>query len=202
MQDSSSISCSCGKCELVLNERRARYAVLCGCEDCRQALSWGASKGGDEPELILFACYMRSDIARVKGKSEMRAVQLRDDARSTRVYCSSCYSVIGVDHPAYQDNVFLIWPKHCQTTCDVDLEPTAVLFLRDYPEEVAPVPSEEIPVFHTFVYPQERMRFFYIPIVANTLYPPSSPPKGQTLSQLIDSLGEITILGLDRGKPV
>ena len=202
MQDSSSISCSCGKCELVLNERRARYAVLCACEDCRQALSWGASKGGDKPELIVFGCYMRSDIARVKGQSEMRAVQLRDDARSTRVYCSSCYSVIGVDHPAYQDNVFLMWPKHCQTTCDVDLEPAAVLFLGDYPEEVAPVPSEEIPVFHTFVYPQERMRFFYIPIVANTLYPPSSPPKGQTLSQLIESLGKITILGLERGKPV
>ena len=180
--NNSSISCSCGKCELVLNERRAKFAVLCACEDCRQALSWGASKGGDKPELILFACYMRSDIARVKGQSEMRAVQLRDDARSTRVYCSSCYSIIGIDHPGYQDNVFLMFPKHCQTTCDVDLEPTAVLFLRDYPEEIAPVPSEEIPVFHTFLYPQERTRFTSIPIVANTLCPPSSPPKGQTLS--------------------
>ena len=198
----SSISCSCGKCELVLNERRAKFAVLCACEDCRQALSWGASKGGDKPELILFACYMRSDIARVKGQSEMRAVQLRDDARSTRVYCSSCYSVIGVDHPVYEDNVFLMWPKHCQTTCDVDLEPTAVLFLRDYPEEVAPVPSEEIPVFHTFVYPQERARFLSIPIVANSFCPPSSPPKGQTLRQLIDSLGGVEILGLDRGQAV
>ena len=112
------------------------------------------------------------------------------------------YSVIGVDHPAYQDNVFLMWPKHCQTTCDVDLEPTAVLFLRDYPEEVAPVPSEEIPVFHTFVYPQERARFLSIPIVANSFCPPSSPPKGQTLSQLIDSLGGVEILGLDRGQAV
>ena len=64
------------------------------------------------------------------------------------------------------------------------------------------MPSEEIPVFHTFVYPQERMRFFYIPIVANTLYPPSSPPKGQTLSLLIDSLGKVEILGLDRGLAV
>jgi len=202
MQNSSSISCSCGKCELVLNEGRAKLAVLCGCEDCRQALSWGASRGGNKPELILFACYMRSDIARVKGQSEMRAVQLRDDARSTRVYCSSCYSVIGVDHPAYQDNVFLMWPKHCQTTCDVDLEPAAVLFLRDYPEEIAPVPSEEVPVFHTFVYPQERARFLSIPIVANSFCPPPSPPKGQTLSQLIGSLGEITVLGLGRGQPV
>ena len=200
MQDSSSIFCSCGKCELVLNERRARYAVLCACEDCRQALSWGASKGGDKPELIVFGCYMRSDIARVKGQSEMRAVQLRDDARSTRVYCSSCYSIIGIDHPGYQDNVFLMFPKHCQTTCDVDLEPTAVLFLRDYPEEVAPVPSEEIPVFHTFVYPQERVRYRSIPIVANSLCPPSSPPIGQTLSELIDSLGGVEILGLDRGQ--
>ena len=200
--NNSSISCSCGKCELVLNERRAKFAVLCACEDCRQALSWGASKGGDKPELILFACYMRSDIARVKGQSEMRAVQLRDDARSTRVYCSSCYSVIGVDHPVYEDNVFLMWPKHCQTTCNVDLEPTAVLFLKDYPEEIAPVPSEEIPVFHTLVYPQERARYRSIPIVAKTIAPPTSPAKGQTLRQMIDSLGEVEILGLDRGQAV
>ena len=200
--NNSYIACSFGKCELVLNERRAKFAVLCACEDCRQALSWGASKGGDKPELLVFGCYMRSDIARVKGQSEMRAVQLRDDARSTRVYCSSCYSVIGVDHPVYEDNVFLMWPKHCQTTCDVDLEPTAVLFLKDYPEEIAPVPSEEIPVFHTLLYPQERTRFTSIPIVANTLCPPSSPPKGQTLRQLIDSLGGVETLGLDRGQAV
>ena len=200
--NNSSISCSCGKCELVLNERRAMYAVLCGCEDCRQALSWGASKGGKKPELIVFGCYMRSDIAHVKGQSEMCAVQLRDGARSTRVYCSSCYSIIGIDHPSYQDNVFLIFPKHCQTTCDVELEPSAVLFLNDYPEEVAPVPSEEIPVFHALVYPQERARCRSIPIVANTLCPPSSPPKGQTLSQLIDSLEGLEILGLDRGQAV
>ena len=165
-------------------------------------MSWGASKGGKEPELIGFGCYMRSDIAHVKGQSEMRAVQLRDGARSTRVYCSSCYSIIGIDHPSYQDNVFFIFPKHCQTTCDVDLEPAAVLFLRDYPEEVAPVPSEEIPVFHTFVYPQERTRYRSIPIVANSLCPPSSPPKGQTLRQLIDSLEGVKILGLDRGQAV
>ena len=126
--NNSSISCSCGKCELVLNERRAKFAILCACEDCRQALSWGASKGGDKPELILFACYMRSDIA--------------------------------------------------------------------------PVPSEEIPVFHTFVYPQERARYRSIPLVANTMAPPTSPAKGQTLRQLIDSFGEVEILGLDRGQAV
>ena len=160
------------------------------------------SKGGDKPELLVHGCYMRSDIARVKGQSEMRAVQLRDNADSTRVYCSSCYSIIGIDHPRYQDNVFYFFPKHCRTTCDVDLEPTAVLFLRDYPEEVAPVPSEEIPVFHTLVYPQERARYRSIPIVANTIAPPTSPAKGQTLRQLIDSLGEVEILGLDRGQAV
>ena len=178
-----------------------RYSVLCSCEDCRQALAWGASKGGNKPEQIVFGCYMQSDIAHVKGQSEMRAVQLRDGARSTRVYCASCYSIIGIDHPSYQDNVFLIFPKHCQTTCDVDLEPAAVLFIRDYPEEVAPVPSEEIPVFHTFVYPQERARFFFYSDT-NTLCPPSSPPKGQSLSQLIDALGEVEILGLERGLTV
>ena len=197
--NNSSISCSCGKCELVLNERRARYSVLCGCEDCRQALAWGASKGGNKPEQIVYGCYIRSDIAHVKGQSEMRAVQLRDGARSTRVYCASRYSIIGSDHPSNQDNVSLIFPNHCQTTCDVDLEPAAVLFLRDYPEEVAPVPSEDIPVFHTFVYPQERARFFSIPVVANTLCPPTTQPKGQSFSQLIGSLGEVEILGLERG---
>ena len=44
MSNNSSISCSCGKSELVLNERRAGFAVLCACDDWHQVLSWGAPK--------------------------------------------------------------------------------------------------------------------------------------------------------------
>ena len=45
-------------------------------------------------------------ISQVKGKKFMKAFQLRKDARSTRVYCISCYSVLGIDHPSYDNNVF------------------------------------------------------------------------------------------------
>ena len=51
MSNNSSISCSCGNCELVLNERRAKFAFLCACEDCHQALLWGASKGSATKEV-------------------------------------------------------------------------------------------------------------------------------------------------------
>ena len=44
MSNNSSISCSCGKSELVLNERRAGFSVLCACDDWRPVLSWGAPK--------------------------------------------------------------------------------------------------------------------------------------------------------------
>ena len=100
------LSCDCGVCRLTLNDPDPRYSVLCACEDCRQALRWAAKFGGRTPKDILNLVYFRSDFSEIQGKEYIITNKLRDDSRSTRLFCKKCYACIGVDHIAYQNNVF------------------------------------------------------------------------------------------------
>lgn len=199
MQTKGKISCSCGLCSLELNDHRPRYSVLCACEDCRQAHMWASKFGGKQPKDILYSIYFRSDISEVLGLSSMRVTQLRQDARSTRIYCNHCYSCIAVDHINYANNIFMIQPDHCEQSFNVELAPKAVINLCDYPGDLAPLPSDEIPVFHTTRYPQERQRFLDISPIRKMLSPPDTPAEGQTIRDVIASIGEVEVLDLEVG---
>ena len=50
MDKKNKISCSCGLCELFLNDPSPKYSVMCACEDCRQALRWAEINGGAKPK--------------------------------------------------------------------------------------------------------------------------------------------------------
>ena len=75
-KEGNKISCHCGKCSFSLNQRKAVRSLLCGCEDCRQALEWGSTLGGKKPTGIERAVYVKSDISTVSGKESMRVVML------------------------------------------------------------------------------------------------------------------------------
>ena len=62
MDKKNIISCSCGSCQLFLNDPLPKYSVMCACEDCRHALIWAEINGGKKPEDILYSVYFRSDI--------------------------------------------------------------------------------------------------------------------------------------------
>jgi len=194
------ISCKCGACELSLADGKSTVSFLCGCEDCRQALQWGFKNGGVKPDPLPRIYYMRSDITDVRGRDKMIAVKLREDGRSTRVYCTKCYSILGVDHPGYRNNIFLIFSNHCENTGDLTVPLTAMVQMIDYSERIGPLPVEDVPVFHTFRFPQERARWLSIPAVANAFREPTEPIKGITMSALIESLGPPLVLNLERGK--
>ena len=131
----SVIKCNCEKCKIHLNKNKIYYSLFCGCEDCRQAGEWGHSKGGPLPEKLQKLIYVRSDIKKVEGKQYMHAYQLRADARSTRIYCTECYSIIGIDHPGYKDTVFMLIPQLCKTDLDLNIKPVAAIFMKDYTYE-------------------------------------------------------------------
>ena len=57
----------------------------------------------------------------------MTATQLRKDARSTRIYCKKCFSCVAIDHVFYQNNIFMIQPKHCEYNFDIESPPKAVI---------------------------------------------------------------------------
>ena len=196
------ISCACGACGLTLNDPTPKMSLLCACEDCRQAAAWAATKGGNAPRDLIRAVYFRSDFSDVRGLDNMRAAQLRDGARSARIYCKSCYSCIAIDHDAYADNVFNVHTDHCQPSFEISIEPTAMIQLCDYPGDIAPIPSEQIPVFHTFRYPQELARFRALPAVGKCFSPPLTPARGQTIRDIIAHLEPVEVLGLRQGAPV
>jgi hypothetical protein len=100
------IARTCGACELALADGKATLHMLCGFEDCRQALQWGYKNGGTKPTPLPRIYYMRSDIIDVKGRDKMVVVKLREDGAVRRVYCTHCYSILGHVHAIFNNNVF------------------------------------------------------------------------------------------------
>jgi len=82
-----------------------------------------------EPQLI----YVRADIISVEGELYTKSYQLRDLAKSTRVYCTKCFSILGINHPTYADNVLMFFPYHCKTNIDLSITPCATLNMSSYP---------------------------------------------------------------------
>ena len=156
----------------------------------------GRAERWKEPDRLPQAVYVRSDIASVEGKEYMKAYQLRSPAKSTRVHCIECFSILGINHPVYSDNVFMFFPNHCDADLDLSIKPCASINMSSYLySEIADIP-EDVPVFHNFDYPQEYERFFSISDVMSTFRKPSSTPKGRTFSDLLSDLGEIKVLDL------
>ena len=190
------IKCICGKCELYLNDKKIYYSLFCGCEDCRQAAKWGERKGGKSPEKLQKLIYMRSDISNVKGKKFMKAFQLRKDARSTRVYCISCYSILGIDHPSYENNVFMFIAFLCNTNFDTTVKPIATIFLDDYPYELPINLSNSTLMYNNFKNKEKEKKLDSILAKLKPIY---KNAKGKSLQNLIKDLGKIEILNLKKG---
>jgi len=197
---SGTISCKCGRCGITVADKRAVQYFRCGCEDCRQGLEWARIKGGDKLEQLPHLYYIPADITSVKGKDFMEVYKLRCEGRSTRLYCGSCYSLMGVEHPNYQGNVFLIFPRHCKTDCDLSVKLTAIICMIDYPEDYDAPPEDEVPLFYSRKFKQEQKRWSQIPLVAANFKQRTKPRKGISFTELIEAVGPPKILNLEKGE--
>ena len=197
---SGTISCNCGRCEITVADKRAVQYFRCGCEDCRQGLEWARIKGGDKLDQLPHLYYIPADITSVKGKDFMEVYKLRCEGRSTRLYCGSCYSLMGVEHPNYQGNVFLIFPRHCKTDCDLSVKLTAIICMIDYPEDYDAPPEDEVPLFYSRKFKQEQKRWSQIPLVAANFKQRTKPRKGISFTELIEAVGPPKILNLEKGE--
>ena len=130
---------------------------------------------------------MRSDIVDIKGREHMRAFKLRKDGRSTRIHCLKCYSVLGVDHPVYQSNVFLNFAKYCNNGGNLSTPLAAYINMIDYSDD-EPFPTEDVPLFVSTRFPQERQRLLSLPELKHAFHgfkEPTEPIRGLTLTSLI-----------------
>ena len=189
------ITCRCSRCKLTLNYVNPSLSLLCACKDCRQALEWGFQQGGYVPIVLPHLFYVRSDIKTIEGLDFMRAFQLRDNAKSTRVYCIKCYSILGVDHPGYKDNVFMFFKGFCETNFDLSKKPSAIIFLKDFSGDIKSDIPEDFEKIWSFT-PEETIRFRLIPEVSNSLRDVVRPAKGITFRGIIEMLPEIKVLNL------
>ena len=192
----SVISCNCEKSQIYLNENIIYYSLLCGCEDCRQAGEWGHFKGGPEPEKLQKLIYVRSDIKKIVGKQNMHAYQLRRDARSTRIYCKKCYSIIGIDHHNYKDKVFMLIPQLCKTDLNLSIKPVAAIFMNDYPYKDLSMISDDILYLNDFENDEKNKKFDALMSPLRAKY---QKPKGISFRDLIKDVEGITVLNLEKG---
>ena len=58
-QGMADLNCECGACGFDLNFTKPQLSLFCGCKDCRQALEWGATKGGKNPSALPELIYMK-----------------------------------------------------------------------------------------------------------------------------------------------
>ena len=190
---SSKITCHCGACGFEITDDQPSLSLLCGCTDCRQALEWCAKKGGLEPVSLPELIYVKSDIVYAFGLEFMQSFQLNQNARSTRVYCKECFSIIGVDHKSYRDNVFMFFKNHCVTTCDLSIKPSAAIYLKDL-EDINQISQlNNIPLIFSFS-KKETQQFRSIREVSGSFNEIKRPKHGETLKSVIKRISKIEIL--------
>ena len=192
----SVITCNCQKCKIYLSENKIYYSLFCGCEDCRQAGEWGHSKGGPVPEKLQKLIYVRSDIKKVEGKEYMHAYQLREDARSTRIYCTKCYSIIGIDHPGYKNTLFMLIPQLCKTDLDINIRPFAAIFMKDYPHEDISMIDDNVLFMKDF---KDEDIVKKHDALMRPLRAEYRKPEGISFIELIKEVKGVTVLGLKQG---
>ena len=76
--------------------------------------------------------------------------------------------------------------------------------MADYSDD-DPLPTEDVPLFVSTRFPQERQRLLSIPEVKHAFHSfkePTESIRGMTLTSLIESLGPITVLDLVKGETV
>lgn len=198
-EGSSAITCMCGNCSITVSDGRPVQHFLCGCEDCRQALQWCHLRGGVKPDALPDLYYIPADIIDYEGKEYLEAFKLRSSGKSTRLICKNCHSLIAVDHPYYNSNVLLFFPKHCVTNIDLSFPPTAYIMMNDYSENIGPAPTKDIPLFSSFKYKQERDRFSDIKGF-NFINEPKNKIEGITFTSFLEKIKPVTILDLPKGK--
>ena len=195
------ITCLCGKCCINLEIEKVYRTLICACEDCRQALEWAHKQGGVKPNDLPKLVYVDSDIESFSGLANMGAFQLRKGAKSTRIYCKECFSIIAVDHPGYNNERFMFFENHCSTTLDTSMEPNAIIYLDHLPKGTKEKIPDDLPRFGDIAKPDQWDEF--ATLLEKTASPSSvREGKGLRLCNMLEKIGHIQVLNLEPGASI
>ena len=94
------------------------------------------------------------------------------------------------------------FPEFCINNGDLSVPLAAYINMADYDDDVGPEPSEDVPLFESIRYKQERERLFRIPETKRTFTSPHDPVQGYTFRSLLAEIGAPTALNLEEGVDV
>ncbi len=198
----ATITCYCGSCALHLAETSATCFFQCGCNSCRQKIQFGQAKGGRESVPLPKLFYMPSVITSIEGREHLQAFQLREKTDSTQIYCTKCWAILGVDHVNYPETIFLNFPEFCVNNGDLSVSLSAYIMMSDYNEDIGPAPTENVPLFESLRYEQERARLFALSDPQKTFSEPGEPLAGYTFRALLADLDPPKILNISESSNI
>jgi len=189
--------CVCNSVALRILRRTPVLHLQCGCFDCRQAHEYLWSLGGPptlSPPLEKLV-YFQNDVAPLSEQElqRVRLTMLRNDGRSTRLETTCCNSILAVDHPAYQGNVFMVPAAVCHLDAP-EIRPMARIYMKDW-DEAADGPPPSLPEGCLLPKPTEGKPWRDVMGTSIKL-----PRQGVPLQDLYKQLApSLTVLGLTEG---
>lgn len=140
MTSMTTITCNCkdGNTQILLSTRIPRATCECCCVDCFQKneaplLGPATPKDLAERKRAPTLLYFDNQILVTRG--EVAFEKLRAGANSTNMVCSSCRTVLCVDHVRYKSKVVLIFPDWATVENYEVLPPMIRWFTKDWSKE-------------------------------------------------------------------
>lgn len=136
----TTITCNCrkNKTQILLSTRIPRVCCECCCVDCFQkneAPILGPDTPIDLAERKRAPTLLYFENCLMITQGEVAFEKLRPGANSTNMVCTSCRSVLCVDHVSYKSNVVLVFPDWATVENYEVLPPMIRWFTKDWTTE-------------------------------------------------------------------
>ena len=198
------ITCFCGEAVFKMSNGSPRRVIECCCVDCYQHLEWASVKGGPKVPIIPTLSYWDNDLVVEKGEDLLQVVLLREKGRSLRLLSTCCYSTLMVDHPFYNEVMFMLFEEACKIQWDEMLKSPyetrpaeSRIFAKDFEASRGKLPN--------FNGDPERIHQTsdtpYVKKWNSVTSPTLENPEGETCQSLFARVPKI-ILGLEEGKRI
>ena len=188
------IVCQCKKCTLHLSASVIRGRILCACKDCKKVLNWSTQKKGTKHSGLAKPIFVDSDIVKLEGRSHIGALKVSEESDTKRLYCKSCYSILGTSHPTHNNNTFHFFEDQCETDLNIEQAPCAVIFLSDWEDPESLSLPVDIPSFETLNSETDIERFFSVKKIQE-IWMKKTSPKGKTFNAIFAEFEDCLFLG-------
>jgi len=191
MEKGASITCSCGLVEVTFNTQTPCWCVECFCVDCYQKNAHFAKLCGCVQQGTQASHTERPSLNQyfpgkmlVTGQENLAFNRLREEGIGSRnCIASCCNSLLFVDHPAYQDEMVLLFPRFRSVSNSQPKEPEFWTMTKDWPEDA----------FNQFVESSDKLRqiVYYDRRLGKMVHIPEKPNMMERMQSVLSQAKEV-----------